>query len=627
MVFGQLCAPALIYIVFSITQITMDSLKGLYNVAFVKLFISLLFTILLNHLCQRGLGIISWIIVFIPFMLMSLITALLLALFGMDAATGKLKLQQDEPVVEEKDVREKAIADYAMNRSKEDYIKRLEEMGYNMNYLDLKGKAGQSVINPAYNDLYHTSKSNSEYELVKSGSARNRLKSRTLAEELYYMLESKVSSNQIKLEQDENGIIKGAFLENCDYMINVLYEDLHYRLDKSYKVFDLEEEKQEEGILNALKEMNNWGVLRNINGNVTSNNDFDVHKIRNYTNNLNETHTTELLSKWKQRIQTKFETKCNKLQVKLDEFAQKENIDFSKYFSTEGESEINDLLDRAYSSNILNDGFVAPTRCTPEMREMCKVQKRGQCRPCDEREIIEGTNGDDTFVACPHLCDSLGSNKLCQYCSLCSGDEVNGKMPPPGKSWIKYTDLQYNESAPTSYPTKFEDATKTDWWKTHTVIKDENATPDLLVDGSTSVRSCAGDSRYVMDEDGNLNVREGQETYEDTAKTHGRAASGDSGTSGNTNNIEWEEKDTALYAGTENINFNYSQHSKTGYQGCKSECADQNSCLGFEWKNFGEDRCAKIIKWENESNKFRLTQDGEPEPDFVGKYKSSVKKN
>ena len=40
MVFGQLCAPALIYIVFSITQITMDSLKGMYNIAFVKLFIS-----------------------------------------------------------------------------------------------------------------------------------------------------------------------------------------------------------------------------------------------------------------------------------------------------------------------------------------------------------------------------------------------------------------------------------------------------------------------------------------------------------------------------------------------------------------------------------------------------------
>jgi len=89
MVFGQLCAPALIYIVFSITQITMDSLKGLYNMAMVKVFVSILFTILLNHLCERGLGIISWIIVFIPFMLMSLIVALLLTTFGLNPTTGK----------------------------------------------------------------------------------------------------------------------------------------------------------------------------------------------------------------------------------------------------------------------------------------------------------------------------------------------------------------------------------------------------------------------------------------------------------------------------------------------------------------------------------------------------------
>ena len=319
MVFGQLCAPALIYIVFSITQITMDSLKGLYNVAFVKLFISLLFTILLNHLCQRGLGIISWIIVFIPFMLMSLITAFLLALFGMDAATGKLKLQQDEPVEEKEDVREKAIADYSMNRSKEDYIKRLEEMGYDMSYLDLKGKGGQSVINPAHNDMYHSLHSDSTYELVKSGTARSKLMTRAIAEELYYTLESKVSSNEIKLEQDENGKIKGAFLENCDYMINVLYEDLYYRLDKDYKAFDVERPGDIfVNIDKALREMKTWGVLRNINGNVTSHNDFDVHKIRNYASQLTDDHITDFQEKVGKKLQTRFETKCQKLQVKLD---------------------------------------------------------------------------------------------------------------------------------------------------------------------------------------------------------------------------------------------------------------------------------------------------------------------
>ncbi len=50
----------------------------------------LIFTFLLNILCSQGLGIISWIIVFIPFILMSIITAILLFVFGLDPYTGKL---------------------------------------------------------------------------------------------------------------------------------------------------------------------------------------------------------------------------------------------------------------------------------------------------------------------------------------------------------------------------------------------------------------------------------------------------------------------------------------------------------------------------------------------------------
>lgn len=127
MVFNRLCAPALIYIVFSISQITMDSLKGNYNIAMVKLFISLLFTILLNHLCQRGLGIISWIIVFIPFMLMTLLAAMLLVMLGLDPAQGKLK--ENEAKRKEFDTREKSILDYQMTHSKDDYVAKFEEIG------------------------------------------------------------------------------------------------------------------------------------------------------------------------------------------------------------------------------------------------------------------------------------------------------------------------------------------------------------------------------------------------------------------------------------------------------------------------------------------------------------------
>jgi len=92
MAFQNLCPPALIYLIFSITQIVIDTVKGLYNTALIKIWVAFIFTILLNYLCNLGLGIISWFIVFIPFLLMTLVVAILLLMFGLDPATGKIKI-------------------------------------------------------------------------------------------------------------------------------------------------------------------------------------------------------------------------------------------------------------------------------------------------------------------------------------------------------------------------------------------------------------------------------------------------------------------------------------------------------------------------------------------------------
>jgi len=92
----SLCAPALIYVAFSLTQIVIDTFKGLYNTAFFKVIVMVIITILLNSLCQAGMGIISWIIVFIPFIFMSVIVAILLYVFGLDPATGNLDIKCDE---------------------------------------------------------------------------------------------------------------------------------------------------------------------------------------------------------------------------------------------------------------------------------------------------------------------------------------------------------------------------------------------------------------------------------------------------------------------------------------------------------------------------------------------------
>jgi hypothetical protein len=85
----NLCMPALIYLIYATTRIILDVYKGLYNSAFVQVWIAMLFTYLLNIMCRAGLGIVSWLIVSIPFILMSTIAGVLLFVFGLNPATGK----------------------------------------------------------------------------------------------------------------------------------------------------------------------------------------------------------------------------------------------------------------------------------------------------------------------------------------------------------------------------------------------------------------------------------------------------------------------------------------------------------------------------------------------------------
>lgn len=87
----SICSPAIIYIIFSLTQVIIDIYKGLFNTALVKFFVMIMVTMLLNILCEKGLSMVSWIIVFIPFILMTVIVTLLLYFFGLNATTGTIK--------------------------------------------------------------------------------------------------------------------------------------------------------------------------------------------------------------------------------------------------------------------------------------------------------------------------------------------------------------------------------------------------------------------------------------------------------------------------------------------------------------------------------------------------------
>ena len=91
-----LCMPALIYLLYSLTHVIIDTYKEQYSKAMIEFWISAIFTLLLNVLCQQGLGIVSWLIVSIPFILMTTIAGLLLFSFKLNPATGQ-PLQSTQP--------------------------------------------------------------------------------------------------------------------------------------------------------------------------------------------------------------------------------------------------------------------------------------------------------------------------------------------------------------------------------------------------------------------------------------------------------------------------------------------------------------------------------------------------
>jgi len=86
----NLCPPAIIYLIFSITQILIDLYKKMYNNVIMKIIVTIMLTLLLNILCEKNLSGVSWTIVLIPFILMTILVSVLLYFFGLDAATGSL---------------------------------------------------------------------------------------------------------------------------------------------------------------------------------------------------------------------------------------------------------------------------------------------------------------------------------------------------------------------------------------------------------------------------------------------------------------------------------------------------------------------------------------------------------
>jgi apolipoprotein N-acyltransferase len=94
----KICPPALLYLAFSMIQITIDLFQGEYETSLLKFIIMLIFAAVLNILCLNGFTKIVWFIVIIPILLLTYISSILFYVFGINPgkSTVRVKPQQQQ---------------------------------------------------------------------------------------------------------------------------------------------------------------------------------------------------------------------------------------------------------------------------------------------------------------------------------------------------------------------------------------------------------------------------------------------------------------------------------------------------------------------------------------------------
>jgi hypothetical protein len=92
----QICPPALIFVIYMTIQVVIDIFQGFYNRSFVKIVLLFLIGGGLNVLCENGYTIVAWVLVFVPFVLMSLVVVLILFLLKKKETTGDVKTKKDK---------------------------------------------------------------------------------------------------------------------------------------------------------------------------------------------------------------------------------------------------------------------------------------------------------------------------------------------------------------------------------------------------------------------------------------------------------------------------------------------------------------------------------------------------
>jgi glucan phosphoethanolaminetransferase (alkaline phosphatase superfamily) len=90
----KICPPALLYLGFSMIQITIDLFQGEYSTSLLKFIVMVIFTTILNLLCLNGFTKVVWFIVLIPILLLTYISSVLFYVFGINPGKTNINVQK-----------------------------------------------------------------------------------------------------------------------------------------------------------------------------------------------------------------------------------------------------------------------------------------------------------------------------------------------------------------------------------------------------------------------------------------------------------------------------------------------------------------------------------------------------
>jgi len=93
-----MCMPAVVFVAYMLIHIGTDLFTGYYNMSAMKFLFMIVYALLLNWLCFINAYLLAWILVFIPFTLLSLIIVVLLYTANMKETSGTATTETELPV-------------------------------------------------------------------------------------------------------------------------------------------------------------------------------------------------------------------------------------------------------------------------------------------------------------------------------------------------------------------------------------------------------------------------------------------------------------------------------------------------------------------------------------------------